>query len=52
MKKDNSKEYYNYICPKCRIKISVEKDKRVLSLYCKNCMKSNQLNMLRLICPK
>ena len=38
-----------YICPKCMTKVTVEAEKRILSLYCRNCMKTKQLNMLRLI---
>lgn len=51
MKKDKSKEYYDYICPKCLTKISVEKGKKLSSMYCRNCLKEKQLNMLRLIYP-
>lgn len=40
-----------YICPKCRIKVSVKEGKRLPSLYCRNCMKSKQLTMLRMIQP-
>jgi len=38
-----------YICPKCMTRITVAAEKRLLSLYCRNCMKTKQLNMLRLI---
>ena len=40
MKKDKTREYYIYICPKCREKLFVEKNKRVPSLFCRNCMKN------------
>ncbi len=46
------KEMVEYICPKCKMKISVEKGKRVPSLYCRNCLKNKQLIMLRLIYQK
>ncbi len=48
-RKTKEKDMLEYICPKCKTKITVEKGKRVPSLYCKNCMKSKQLTMLRLI---
>ena len=51
MIRNKSKEYYEYICPKCKTKIKVDKDKRVPSLYCRNCIKTKQLSMLRLIAP-
>lgn len=51
MKNNKPKEYYIYICPKCKEKLSVEKGKRVTSLFCRNCMKDKQLNMLRLVSP-
>lgn len=40
-----------YICPKCRTKVFVKEGKRLPSLYCRNCMKANQLTMLRMIQP-
>lgn len=51
MKKDKTREYYIYICPKCREKLFVEKNRRAPSLFCRNCLKNKQLNMLRLITP-
>ena len=51
MAKNKVKEYYEYICPKCRTKIKADKEIRVPSLYCRNCMKTKQLSMLRLIVP-
>jgi len=51
-RKTKEKDMVEYICPKCRTKIAVEKGKRVPSLYCKNCLKSKQLTMLRLIYQK
>ena len=51
-RKTKEKDMVEYICPKCRTKIVVEKGKRVPSLYCKNCLKSKQLTMLRLIYQK
>ncbi len=51
-RKAKDKNTLEYICPKCKTKIAVEKGKRVPSLYCKNCMKSKQLTMLRLIYQK
>lgn len=51
-RKTKEKDMVEYICPKCRTKITVEKGKRVPSLYCKNCLKSKQLTMLRLIYQK
>jgi len=41
-----------YICPKCGTKISVKEGQRLPSLYCRNCMKINQLTMLRMIQPR
>ncbi|MDE6621529.1 MAG: hypothetical protein K2K74_13810 [Lachnospiraceae bacterium] len=41
-----------YICPKCRTKVSVKEGKRLPSLYCRNCMKTRQLTMLRMIQPR
>lgn len=41
-----------YICPKCRTKVSVKEGKQLPSLYCRNCMKANQLTMLRMIQPR
>lgn len=40
-----------YICPKCRTKVTVKEGEKLQSLYCKNCLKMKQLNMLRLIVP-
>lgn len=51
MSKNITKEYYEYICPKCKTKIKVDKGKRVSSLYCTKCIKTRQLSMLRLITP-
>lgn len=51
MSKIKTKEYYEYICPKCKTKIKVDKGKRVPSLYCRNCLKVNQLSMIRMIVP-
>ncbi len=41
-----------YVCPKCRTKVTVKEGKRLPSLYCRNCMKTNQLTMLRMIQPR
>lgn len=41
-----------YICPKCRTKVSVKEGKRLPSLYCRNCMKEKQLTMLRMVQPR
>lgn len=51
MSKNITKQYYEYICPKCKTKIKVDKGKRVPSLYCRNCLKVNQLSMIRMIVP-
>lgn len=51
MTKNKTKEYYEYICPKCKTKIKVDKGERVQSLYCKSCIKAKQISMLRLIAP-
>lgn len=51
MSKNATKQYYEYICPKCRTKIKVDREKRVPSLYCTKCIKTRQLSMLRLITP-
>lgn len=41
-----------YMCPKCRTKVFVKEGKRLPSLYCRNCMKTGQLTMLRMIQPR
>lgn len=48
-KKDKYKEYYDYICPKCSTKIFIEKGKKMPSMFCRKCLQSNQLTVLRLI---
>ena len=42
-------EYYDYICPKCSTKIFIEKGKKMPSMFCRKCLQSNQLTVLRLI---
>ncbi len=41
----------DYICPKCKKKVSVEEGNRLPSVFCRNCMRSRQLIMLRMIRP-
>lgn len=49
MKKDKNKEYYDYICPKCLTKVFIEKGKKMPSMFCRNCLKTKQLTVLRMI---
>lgn len=51
--KDKEEDHMlEYICPKCGTKVSVKEGQRLPSLYCRNCMKINQLTMLRMIQPR
>lgn len=38
-----------YICPKCRTKVILKKNKKMKSLFCPGCVKTGELTVLRKI---
>lgn len=38
-----------YVCPKCKTKVIVGEGEKLKSIFCLNCLKKNELNMLRII---
>ncbi len=51
-KQQKELQIQEYICPKCLTKVTAQNGKRLSSVYCRNCMKSKRLTMLRIILPR